>query len=139
MGVFHFEGVSGKFDLDGSSFGEEVSNLFSQNMKPPRCLVISGNLLSTIVTKSIIQPCAGPAPLISSPILTSAPWGPALIKDTPTKLCFRVCMGEGRENTSKDTIFLHMFAFFRKNSYIRNCLVKAHFDIFYWNLVDLQC
>ena len=131
MGVFHFEGVSGKFGLDSSSFREEVRATYShKTWSLPDDLVISGNFLPIIVTKSIMQPCAGPAALLSSPILTSAPWGPALIKDMPTKLCFRVHLGEGQRTQAKTLNFFTYLCFFRINSYIWNCWVKAHFDFF---------
>ena len=131
MVVFHFEGVSGKFGLDSSSFREEVRATYShKTWSLPNDLVISGNFLPIIVTKSIMQPCAGPAALLSSPILTSAPWGPALIKDMPTKLCFRVHLGEGQRTQAKTLNFFTYLCFFRINSYIWNCWVKAHFDFF---------
>ena len=141
MGVFHFEGVSGKFGLDSSSFREVRATYSHKTWSLPDDLVISGNFLPIIVTKSIMQPSAGPDALLSSPILTSAPWGPALIKDTPTKLCFRVHLGGGQRTQAKTLNFFTYLCFFRINSYIWNCWVNIlFFDFFfYWNLVDLQC
>lgn len=135
MGVFHFEGSLA--NLTWIAPLSEESGHILQNVKPPRCLVISGNLLSTIVTKSIIQPCAGPAPLLSSLSSLLLPWGPALIRTHPQSFVFGSAWGRA-ETQAKTSISSHIHVSLGKIP-ISEIAESKHILMLLLNLVDLQC